>query len=154
MLEYKNIHIGKHIKYIANRQKLSIPRACAFFKCNPRDILKVYSQKTIDTELLLRWCKLLDYNFFMFYHTHLQIYKPNASRAKLTEVVKGKEELYVFRRNLYSVEIIDWLMSELEKGHLSKNDILKKYNIPKTTLFRWIKKHNIVPLSNEVKNKL
>jgi hypothetical protein len=141
-MDYKNIHIGTHIKHIAGLRNLSISRACSFLKCSHKDIKEMYTKKSLDSDLLLGWCKLLDYNFFMFYHSHLQLYKPSASIAKLknVEISNDERENYVFRKNLYMPEIIDWLLSKLDQDELTVKEIIAIYNIPKTTIYRWKKK--------------
>ncbi len=142
-MDYKNIHIGTHIKHIATCKELSISRACTFLKCSHQDILDMYCKKSLDSELLLRWCKLLDYNFFMFYHTHLQIFKPLASTTKILKNSDSKrDEEYVFRKNIYSKEIINWILEKLNKEELSVKDVIEKYNIPKTTIYRWIQRNH------------
>ena len=136
---YKNIHIGKHIKVIAKAKELSISRACLFLKCSNKDIENMYQQKSLDVELLLKWSKLLKYNFFMFYHAHLQLYSPSSASAKLN--VKSKDfNQYNFKKNIYCPEVKDWLLDKLNSGEFSAEQIIKKYNIPKTTLYRWKKK--------------
>lgn len=145
MSEYKNIHIGSHIKEIAKLKELSISRACIFLKCSHKDIKNMYTKKSLDSDLLLRWCKLLEYNFFMFYHSHLQIYSPKSSLAKLSPKEKHltwSSNTYEFRKNLYSQEIINWILDKYHSGMLTPKDIMEKYQIPKTTLYRWIKKHS------------
>ncbi|MGB0871409.1 MAG: helix-turn-helix domain-containing protein [Flavobacteriales bacterium] len=104
----------------------------------------MYTKKSLDSDLLLRWCKLLDYNFFMFYHSHLQMYKPSASVAKLKNIQISNDERqdYVFRKNLYMPEIIDWLLSKLDENELTVKEIIEIYNIPKTTIYRWKKKRD------------
>ena len=141
MVNFKEIHIGQHLKRISEFKNLSITRACAFLECSKKDIEDMYAQPSMDSQLLLKWCKLLNYNFFMFYHTHLQIYKPQASTTKLKDN-QLEEELkpYVFRKNLYSPELIDWVLEQLRSQKLSAKDIIDKYQIPKTTLYRWKKR--------------
>lgn len=141
MRNYKNIHIGSHIKRISEIRNLSMSRACSYFKCSQQDIIDIYNQKTLDSGLLLKWCKLLDYNFFMFYHTHLQLYKPSASSSKLSKKeMNNVDEGYVFRKNIYSPDIIDWILNKWQSGELTPQDIMKKYKIPRTTLYRWRKR--------------
>lgn len=142
-MDYKNIHIGTHIKRIADIKDLSISRACSFLKCSHKDIKDMYTQKSLDCELLLQWCKLLDYNFFMLYHSHLQLYKPSASITKLdVNVNKDLRENYMFRKNLYMPEIIDWLLGKLERKELTIKEIIETYKIPRTTIYRWKKKRD------------
>lgn len=141
MLDYKHIHIGGHIKKIAEIRNISIARMCLSFECSYNDIQKMYNQVTLDSGILLKWCKLLDYNFFMIYHSHLQLYAPKASVTKLNVKKRSKHnEDYVFRKNLYSPEIIGWILDKLQKNELSISEVISTYNIPRTTIYRWKKK--------------
>lgn len=143
-MDYKDIHIGSHIRFVSGFRGLTLSRASSYFGCSAQSILDVYRSKTLDSGVLLGWCKLLDYNFFMFYHSHLQLYKPSASLTRLTpkttqtpNVLEG----YTFRKNLYSPDIIDWLMNKIDSGELSVSDVMRLYHIPKTTIYRWRKKY-------------
>jgi len=140
-MDIKNIHIGSHIKKIAQIKELSITRACIFLKCSHKDILNMYEKDTLETKLLLRWSKLLEYNFFMLYHSHLQIFSPKAASTKLLSAKEKDREQYEFRKNIYSEEIILWLLEKIEHGELTTQEIIKKYNIPRTTIYRWKKRH-------------
>ena len=145
MLDYKEIHIGQHIKRISKVKQLSISRACRFLGCNAHDIDQMFTQESLDAKLLLKWSKLLDYNFFMFYHTHLQLYKPSAAKAKLNnEVPNQKKGDYNFRKNLYSPEVINWILEQFNNQTLTIKDIIERYNIPKTTIYRWIKRNETI----------
>lgn len=144
-MDYKNIHIGSHIKQIAKIKGLSISRACAYLKCSHQDILDMYTKKSLDSDVLLRWCKLLEYNFFMFYHSHLQLYNPKASVTKLNvkhSVTKNRSD-YIFRKNLYSPDVIDWLLNKLARRELTVKEVMDRYYIPRTTIYRWKKKRQI-----------
>ena len=141
-MNYKNIHIGQHIKRISELQDLDISRACTYLRCTHQDILDTYSYTSLDSELLLKWSKLLNYNFFMFYHSHLQLYKPVASKARVSKDKKQASlKGYDFRKNLYNPDIIDWILLKLDKKELSIKEIMEKYHIPKTTIYRWIKRN-------------
>lgn len=159
MLDYKQIHIGNHIKTIAELKELSISRACLFLKCSHKDIQDMYLKETLDSGLLLRWCKLLDYNFFMFYHTHLQLHAPSAAKAKVKtkESDKLKSEVkpndYDFKKNLYMPELIDWIVNKLHKEEISIQQAMDRYQIPKTTIYRWKKRVNRSTSSSTEKKK-
>ena len=143
MLNYKEIHLGNHIKEISKIKNLSVSRACTFLKCNAQEIHEMYEQKSLDSELLLKWCKLLDYNFFMFYHSHLQLYKPSAATTHVAVAEKASlPNPYVFKKNLYSPELIDYILKKLDDNVLSIGEVIKLYNIPRTTIYRWVKKRN------------
>lgn len=143
MLDFKHIHIGRQIEEISNEQNITLERACKFLKCDAVDIENMYRSASLDSQLLLQWSKLLNYNLFMFYHTHLQIYSPSSATARIKKIdTKDKviSSEFRFRKNLYSPEIIEWLLAKLETRELSVKEIIKRYNIPKTTIYRWKKK--------------
>lgn len=151
--KFKHIHIGEKIKEIVDINGLSISRACKYLKCTVRDIEGMYKQESLDTVILLKWCKLLNYNFFMYYHTHLQLYKASASRTAITDKdYKVKQEL-TFKKNLYSPEIIDWLVNQVKSNKVKPNEIVEKYKIPKTTLYRWLRKYEGTKKENKRKKK-
>ncbi|MCT4666294.1 MAG: transposase [Flavobacteriales bacterium] len=140
---FKEIHLGTHIKKVTELQEFDLGRACELFKCDKITIYEMFESEALETDIVLKWCKLLEYNFFMLYHTHLQLYKPSASTAKMPKSKNGErdeESSYVFRKNLYSPEIIDWILHKWVSGELSPKEIMEKYKIPKTTLYRWKRK--------------
>lgn len=144
-MDYKNIHIGNYIKQISEIKSLDMSKAILYFKCTHQEVVNMYNQKTLDSGILLKWCKLLNYNFFMYYHTHLQIYKPLASSAKIPEdLMEGQDKSfkeYSFKKNLYSPYIIDWILDKIKKKELTPKDVMDKYRIPKTTVYRWMKRY-------------
>lgn len=142
MNSYKNIHIGSQIKTIASLKELSITRACQFLKCSAQEIEDMYAQESLDSNQLLRWCKLLEYNFFMFYHSHLQLYSPSGSLTKLTTKEEQNTEQFSFKKNLYSPEIIAYILDKWNSNELSAKEIIERYHIPRTTLYRWKKKES------------
>lgn len=91
----------------------------------------MYTKKLLDSDFLLRWCKLLDYIFFMFYHSHLQMHKHSVSIAKLknAQISNDERQNYVFRNNLYMSEIMDWLLIKLNKGELTVYEINHRIRI-------------------------
>lgn len=140
MESYKEIHIGEKIKYMVEFSDIDINRICNFFNCSIQDVSEMYTQKTIDTDLLLRWCKLIEYNFFMFYHSHLQLYSPKSATCSLPKAKNKPSKAYQFRKNIYTVEIQEFIMSRYTKGEMSSAEIIEHYQIPRTTFYRWLKK--------------
>ena len=73
-MDFKNINIGELISLKVKEDKIQIDRIQNFFKCEHHDILKMYQSKSLDSEILLKWCKLLKYDFFRLYSHHLILY--------------------------------------------------------------------------------
>ena len=64
-MNFKHIHIGNLIKKRVEENLIDIDRICNFFKTNEKNIQEMYEKQSIDSETLLRWSKLLEYDFFM-----------------------------------------------------------------------------------------
>ncbi|MDN3692459.1 transposase [Chryseobacterium tructae] len=138
MEAFKDIHIGIIIKQRVIEKKIEISRICSFMKCSENNLLQVYDTKSIDTEALLRWSKLLEYDFFRIYSQHLILYAPPSSEIK-KEI---KTELPQFRKNIYTKEVIDFILERIQTNNMTKKEVMDRYKIPKTTLFRWVEKYS------------
>ena len=139
-MNFKDIHIGSFINQRVTENGIEISRICNFLKCTKKEISKMYESKSLDTELLLRWSKLLEYDFFRIYSQHLILYAPISTIEK-NKKTNVKSKLPQFRKNIYTKEIIDFILEQIEKKEMTKNQIIKRYRIPKTTLYKWISKH-------------
>jgi len=107
-----------------------------------QEIKKMYEAETLDTEILLSWCKLLKYDFFRVYTHHLILYSPQTKVRACNKVRKNKEPAgSEFRKNLYTVEIIAFIMEKISSGEMTKIQVISRYGIPKTTLYKWISKY-------------
>lgn len=135
---FKNIHIGKLIEQLVAERGIEESRIVKFLKIDDKEIKEMYESKNIDTGFLLLWSKLLEYDFFRIYSQHLILYAPPMS---ISYNIKNNKEIPKFRKNIYNTEIIAFILELLEKGEKKKSDIIKEYNIPKATLYKWIKKH-------------
>ncbi|WP_317125994.1 hypothetical protein [Chryseobacterium sp. 7] len=105
------------------------------------EIQKMYDSKSLDTEVLLRWSKLLEYDFFRIYSQHLILYAPEEKRNYRSSG-KKKSKLPVFRKNIYTREVIDFILEMINSGEMTRMMVIEKYKIPKTTLYKWIEKYN------------
>ena len=124
---------------------IPIPRICNFMKCSEDEILEMYKQENLQTDILLKWSKLLEYDFFRIYSQHLILYAPVSAPIENTEKQKSKKAtLPQFRKNIYTKEIIDFILEQISLGEMTKTQVMEKYNIPKTTLYKWISKHKIL----------
>ena len=114
---------------------IEISRICSFLELDVNEINKMYSAESIDSNYLLRWSKLLEYDFFRIYMQHLVLYSPEVRNCKM------KSSLPKFRKNIYTKEIIDFILELIENNKKSKLQVIQEYNIPKTTLYKWISKY-------------
>jgi len=112
---YKIIHIGEIIKEIVDLQEISIDRILNFFNKDENFVKNIYESKSIDTEILLKWSKLLKYDFFSIYTSHLILYAPPSGADK--SMIKSKN-ISQFRKNIYTQEIKNFIIG---KSGLSKH---------------------------------
>ncbi|WP_306666583.1 transposase [Chryseobacterium sp. OSA05B] len=105
------------------------------------EIEKMYLAENIDTGTLLRWSKLLEYDFFRLYSQHLILYAPPSAHDQANTKEKKGSSLPQFRKSIYTVEVIDFILELIETGRKTKQEIMKEYRIPKTTLYKWISKY-------------
>lgn len=144
-MDFKNIHIGNLINKKVNELNINSDRICNFFQCSEEEIVRMYDSKSIDSEILLKWSKLLEYDFFRIYCQHLILFAPPAIASSKTDV--SNKDLPHFRKRLYTRELIDFVLNLIKENEKTKEQIIKEYRIPKTTLYRWIEKYNKSELS-------
>ena len=140
MNNFKSIHIGKMIENTVAESRIEISRICNYFKCSDDEIVKMYQSKSLDTEILLKCSKLLQYDFFRMYTQHLMLYAPPSANEKRSKENK-KQTIPEFRKNIYTKEVIDFIIEQIDTEKMTKKQIIERYNIPKTTLYKWISKY-------------
>lgn len=115
-------------------------RICNFLHITSNEIEHMYNEASCDSEILLKWSKLLEYDFFRLYSQHLILYSPSAS-IKQFKISHKKHISTEFRKNIYTKEVIDFILELIESGGKSKKQVIEDYKIPKTTLYKWINKY-------------
>ncbi|MGG7468326.1 transposase [Chryseobacterium arthrosphaerae] len=138
-MNFKNIHIGQLIKKGVLESEIEISRICKFLNCSEEQINEMYTLQSLDSEILLKWSKLLEYDFFRIYTQHLILYSP--ARANNQSEIKQKLSLPAFKKNIYTKEIIDFMLELIESGEKTKDQVIEEYRIPKTTLYKWLDKY-------------
>ncbi|WP_316932466.1 hypothetical protein [Chryseobacterium sp. StRB126] len=114
----------------------------------------MFLQEQLDTHTLLKWCKLLEYDFFRIYSQHLILYAPPARVNYSTSIKENGSQLPQFRKNIYTKEVIDFILESIEYKEKTKEQIISEYKIPKTTLHNWIKKYAAGNKAETLVNKL
>lgn len=140
-MNYKNIHIGSIIKNAVIEKEIDISRICNLLNCPESEIKEMYESISMDTETLLKWSKLLEYDFFRIYTQHLILYAPAYSTIKKS-VSEKKISLPRFRKNIYTREVIDFILEQINTCEMTREEVMQRYKIPKTTLYKWIGKYN------------
>ncbi|MBB4805539.1 hypothetical protein HNP38_000811 [Chryseobacterium defluvii] len=139
-MDFKTIHIGSCIKEQVQQKEFSIERIANFFKISEEEINRMFENKSIDTDLLLKWSKLLEYDFFRLYVTHLLLYD-GISHTKNNKEVRRAGEKILFRKNIYTREIKEFLVGMVTSNQKTASQIMEEYNIPRTTIYKWLRKH-------------
>ncbi len=140
-MNFKDIHIGQLLRSRLEKENLDSDRVCNFLKCSEAEIEVMFTQKEISTDILLKWSKLLKYDFFRLYSHHLILYAPQKKSGDKKVKVSKQSALPQFRKSLYTEEIIMFVLELIFTGQKSKNQVIEEYNIPKTTLYKWIHKY-------------
>ena len=126
-----------YIKQKVEEKGIPMSRICNFFQLAEEDIHKFYNREEIETSILLKWSKLLDYDFFRIYTGHLILYSPAVKDQNIKP-----SELPVFRKNIYTKEVIDYLVELITENKKTVTDVIEYYGIPKTTIYKWLRKSN------------
>ncbi|MGN7865358.1 transposase [Chryseobacterium sp. 22458] len=136
-MNIKNIHIGSLIQSKVEEQQMPMERIAKFLDKAEWEAEIMFQKKSIDTDILLKWCKLLKFDFFRFYTGHLILYAPNSI---VDNTLKQKKGTMVFRKNIYTQEVKNFILDKIKTGAMSSNEVITRYKIPKTTLYKWLKK--------------
>lgn len=139
-MNFKQIYIGQLIETRVVEKGIEIARICNFMDCSEKEITEMYSAENLETGILLRWSKLLEYDFFRLYTQHLILYAPPSSDSH-TDVKESA--MPQFRKNIYTKEVISFILEMIETNEKTKSQIIEDYKIPKTTLYKWIKKYDL-----------
>ena len=75
------------------------------------------------------------------YSQHLILYAPIKKDDSEKVINNYKSSLPQFRKNVYTKEVIDYILNKIDTGEMKKSEIIERYNIPKTTLYKWISKY-------------
>ncbi|GAA5087034.1 hypothetical protein GCM10023210_09550 [Chryseobacterium ginsengisoli] len=142
-INVKDIHIGNIIKEITEEREITIPRICNFFKLDESEVFRMFEQKSLDSDLLLKWSKLAEYDFFRPYVTHLMLFA-SITQTKNNKSLKNNDDIQ-FRKNVYTKEIKEYIIELVNTNQKTLSEIINEYNIPKTTIYKWVRKQNIKP---------
>lgn len=136
-MNIKNIHIGELIQKRADEMQISIRRISEFMGCDEEEINKMYQCHGMEVSVLLRWSMLLKYDFFRIYTGHLILYAPSSKTSKRTI---NKQTQQIFRKNIYTHEVKNFIMEKIFTNQMTVQEVIHRYRIPKTTLYKWLKK--------------
>lgn len=141
-MNFKDIHIGQFVEKLVSETNLERSRISSSLHCSDEDIEKLYQSKSLDTDVVLCLSKLLEYDLFRIYSQHLILYSP-PKRVGNHQKQEKKTQLPQFRKNIYTKEVIDFILTLISTGKMTKHQVISEYRIPKTTLYKWISKYKV-----------
>ena len=136
-MNFKNINMGNLIHQRAKECGIDSDRISNDLNLPQAEIEMIYKSETIDVNILLKISKLLEYDFFRIYTEYLILHAPQRKTKNVISKRK-KTESIVFRKNIYTKEIIDFILELLESKVKTEAEITNVYRIPKTTLCKWL----------------
>jgi transcriptional regulator with XRE-family HTH domain len=93
--------IGKEIKDVVKLRKLTADELASALNVSKPNIYDIYKRSSVDTGLLERLCKVLDYNFFsryaIMYSTEKEKEQDKMYKERIKELehqLKEKDEVY------------------------------------------------------------
>lgn len=140
-MDYKNISIGSLIEERIKELDIDMERLLKFVGISNEQLQRIISDNNVDADTLLRFCKILEYDFFRLYSQHLILFSP-VSKKNIQGNNENSQILPTVRKQLYTKEIIMFILKRYESKSMSVQQIITDYNIPKTTLYRWINKYS------------
>ena len=138
MLDLKNIHIGSLIKMRIEERNMNVLRICKFLKCTEEELISILSKKSLDSEIILKLSTLLEYDFFRLYSQYLILYAPQTISTNNPE---KKTALPQYRKNIYTKEMVDFILEQIGNGSKTQIQIVQEYRIPRSTLYKWVNKY-------------
>ena len=141
---YKNIHIGNLIGQRIKERGVLPEKIADRLGIDVESLNSIMDSDDIPTMQLLKISKILEYDFFRVYSMHILLYAPPSMGLNSKKQGAGKAQvthLPGFRKNAYTIEIIKFIIGKIDTGEMSIPEIIEKYNIPKTTIYRWKQKY-------------
>jgi len=89
------VHIGKKIQEVQQSSGLSVTAFARNINCTRGNVYAIFARSTIDTGLLQRIGKVLNYDFFQHYTTtpdESQLEKEMAYLTEINELLRQKPE--------------------------------------------------------------
>lgn len=96
------IHIGEKIKQRAKELRIGATELGKLINTSKQNIYGIYKRKSIDSEMLRKLSKALNYDFFLFYNleTSSLAFEPPATYGKKNKHVISAEEYQKVKKEL------------------------------------------------------
>lgn len=135
----RDIHIGSIISIVITEKNLTLNEVRIKMGSSTRAINNMLNASAIDTIALLKWSKVLKYDFFRLYSSHLMLHHGISNTiSKKTDNVEI-EGIHI-RKNVYTKELIQFVVNKVRNKKMSTRQVINEYGIPKTTFYKWLQK--------------
>jgi len=136
----RNVHIGSIINQVIQEKDINMNEIRIKMGCSTRTLNKMLHSNTMDSLVLLKWSKVLRYDFFRLYSSHLMLHHGISNTlSKKTENVEI--EGIQIRKNVYTKELIEFLVNKVRNNEMNSSQVITQYGIPKTTFYKWLQKY-------------
>src|SRR5690606_25247376 len=119
--DFKDIHIGELIYKRVEECNMDISRISNFFTCTDAEVEQMFGSQEMTAESIMKWSKLLGYDFFRIYSQHLILYAPHENARFSND---NQSKLPKFKKNIYTVGVIDFLIELIETGEKTKLQVI------------------------------
>lgn len=141
MENLRELHIGNVISEYIEKEGVKINEVVRKLNVSKHKVISMLHSKSIETDDLLKWSKFFNIDFFRLYSGHLILHHGiSGITPKKAENGERKEKLMI-RKNVYTFEIKKFIIDQVKNNELTIQDAIKKYNIPKTTIYKWIRQY-------------
>jgi len=87
----KRLHIGNRVQEVFMNSGLSVQQFAGMIPCKVGNIYKIYEREEISTSLLVKICKILQYDFFKLYSQELQLEPVDSMRIVCNVTIPMKD---------------------------------------------------------------
>jgi hypothetical protein len=136
----RNVNIGLIINEVIKIKKVKLYQFASNLGVSRTELNKYLKSESIDTMILLKISKILRYDFFRLYSSHLMLHhgiSNNLNRNKQEFIIQGIN----IRKNVYTKEMVSFLILKVRSNEMKANEVIKRYGIPKTTFYKWLQKY-------------
>jgi predicted transcriptional regulator len=133
---FKKIHIGYVLKSLVHERNIEEDEILKYFKITKESLDEIYNTKNVKLYELLEWSKFLRFDLFRLFSMHLMLHHG----ISITKSMKADGNAGIsIRKNVYTQEIKVYVVNQIRNEELSVPDAIRKYSIPKSTLYKWLK---------------
>lgn len=136
----RNIHIGEVIQKVLLEKGYTIESIRLKFGITLRSTMSMLNSESLDTLALLKWSKILKYDFFRLYSSHLMLHH-GISNTLTNKSGNVKIDGIQIRKNVYTKELIQFVVNKVRNKEMATKQVISQYGIPKTTFYKWLQKY-------------